>query len=357
MLRSGRTPGRTPTRMARAKTPLSAATTVSTGLTPRRDFDLPSFSETCEGLLSDFGASPLTSDPGLLQGIMALDTTSTLGMDESFMPFMNAGPGAADSLRSFSGSGLSPIMANKQMSPKGAYMAHAPHHMRANGSVGGGAGADIAGIGGRGRTGLTPPRGSYSNPSPYHLRSTTSPQGYAKMQDFGITPGLMFNMRQPEASSKRQLIADHHHHHHPAMPTRTSPRKRIAMDLKSAMGDKIGPQKKRKDKKSESHKDRRTTSAPKRGEYRCGKCGFFPKKEKHSCEAEKLRRERGGGGAGGGGGGAMANGSVGCVPMGLAPNTMSQQQMPGEMGNNAAAGTAAPVDPMMTYLNVPQPTW
>jgi hypothetical protein len=33
-----------------------------------------------------------------------------------------------------------------------------------------------------------------------------------------------------------------------------------------------------------------TTSAPKRGEYRCGKCGFFPKKQKHTCATDKQKK-------------------------------------------------------------------
>lgn len=33
----------------------------------------------------------------------------------------------------------------------------------------------------------------------------------------------------------------------------------------------------------------KTQSAPKRGEYRCGKCGFFPKKSKHDCTQERRR--------------------------------------------------------------------
>ena len=39
-------------------------------------------------------------------------------------------------------------------------------------------------------------------------------------------------------------------------------------------------------------KDRKTptTAAPKRGEYRCGKCGFFPKKQKHTCAADKQKK-------------------------------------------------------------------
>jgi hypothetical protein len=33
-----------------------------------------------------------------------------------------------------------------------------------------------------------------------------------------------------------------------------------------------------------------TAAAPKRGEYRCGKCGFFPKKQKHNCAPDKQKK-------------------------------------------------------------------
>ena len=36
-----------------------------------------------------------------------------------------------------------------------------------------------------------------------------------------------------------------------------------------------------------------TSSAPKRGEYRCGKCGFFPKKQKHNCAPDKQKKTAG----------------------------------------------------------------
>lgn len=52
------------------------------------------------------------------------------------------------------------------------------------------------------------------------------------------------------------------------------------------------------DKKDKTKKDRKTYSTagrPRvRGEYKCGKCGFMPKKAKHDCEAERSKRlERG----------------------------------------------------------------
>jgi len=45
-------------------------------------------------------------------------------------------------------------------------------------------------------------------------------------------------------------------------------------------------------KKKKRAKDKLTTLggvAPKRGEYKCGKCGFFPKKSKHDCD-ERVKR-------------------------------------------------------------------
>lgn len=42
--------------------------------------------------------------------------------------------------------------------------------------------------------------------------------------------------------------------------------------------------------KKKEKRDKRTAAAPKRGEYKCGKCGFFPKKEKHNCDLERQKR-------------------------------------------------------------------
>mmetsp|Transcript_34396 Transcript_34396/g.103704 ORF Transcript_34396/g.103704 Transcript_34396/m.103704 type:complete len:325 (-) Transcript_34396:219-1193(-) len=51
---------------------------------------------------------------------------------------------------------------------------------------------------------------------------------------------------------------------------------------------------KRKDKKD--RKTYSTTNRPRvRGEYKCGKCGFYPKKEKHDCLKEIARKSREGG--------------------------------------------------------------
>ena len=36
---------------------------------------------------------------------------------------------------------------------------------------------------------------------------------------------------------------------------------------------------------------KKAASNAKRGEYRCGKCGFFPKKTKHNCTTERTRRQ------------------------------------------------------------------
>ena len=40
---------------------------------------------------------------------------------------------------------------------------------------------------------------------------------------------------------------------------------------------------------SQGKKARRGASGPKRGEYKCGKCGHFPKKEKHNCHEVSLQ--------------------------------------------------------------------
>ena len=44
----------------------------------------------------------------------------------------------------------------------------------------------------------------------------------------------------------------------------------------------------KKVKKKKSTLDHRSTTAPKRGEYKCGKCGYFPKKAKHNCDEERV---------------------------------------------------------------------
>jgi len=150
----------------------------------------------------------------------------------------------------------------------------------------------------------------------------------------------MHNKNQPaQASSKRQLLADVDHTT-PAGP-RTSPRKRMSLDgnlggtpsqsdsSPAASDAPTSSQKKKKERKE--RKDRRTTSAPKRGEYRCGKCGFFPKKAKHSCIMEKQKRAPGG------------------------PSLAGPVE--GNIDNGVHIKHIAPTDPMLSYLNVPHPHW
>lgn len=42
---------------------------------------------------------------------------------------------------------------------------------------------------------------------------------------------------------------------------------------------------------SQSQGQKKAPSSSKRGEYRCGKCGYFPKKTKHNCNTERARRQ------------------------------------------------------------------
>eukprot|EP00730_Choanoeca_flexa_P008683 TRINITY_DN12520_c0_g5_i1.p1 TRINITY_DN12520_c0_g5~~TRINITY_DN12520_c0_g5_i1.p1 ORF type:complete len:373 (+),score=38.08 TRINITY_DN12520_c0_g5_i1:158-1276(+) len=45
---------------------------------------------------------------------------------------------------------------------------------------------------------------------------------------------------------------------------------------------------------SHAQAPRKAASSSKRGEYRCGRCGFFPKKTKHNCNLERARRQAAG---------------------------------------------------------------
>ncbi len=57
--------------------------------------------------------------------------------------------------------------------------------------------------------------------------------------------------------------------------------------------DQKRPRKDKRDKKAAAAAAAaagQANMAPRRGEYRCGKCGFFPKKQKHNCSSEKQKR-------------------------------------------------------------------
>ena len=61
----------------------------------------------------------------------------------------------------------------------------------------------------------------------------------------------------------------------------------LGCDLDDPQGSGVASKRARKEKRE---KKTPTSTAPKRGEYRCGKCGFFPKKQKHNCASEKQKR-------------------------------------------------------------------
>ena len=60
---------------------------------------------------------------------------------------------------------------------------------------------------------------------------------------------------------------------------------------RTVSGGKAPRRRDRRDRRGE--KKPKSASAPKRGEYRCGKCGFFPKKTKHDCAREAARMSLG----------------------------------------------------------------
>lgn len=82
-----------------------------------------------------------------------------------------------------------------------------------------------------------------------------------------------------------------------AMPLTSDKRPNTAAVAKktSVRAIKSSTAKKNKDRpslvKSSSSTEKRNGNAPKRGEYKCGKCGYFPKKEKHDCATEKAKRD------------------------------------------------------------------
>eukprot|EP00051_Salpingoeca_urceolata_P017059 m.229898 g.229898 ORF g.229898 m.229898 type:complete len:454 (+) comp18853_c0_seq3:493-1854(+) len=203
----------------------------------------------------------------------------------------------------FTGAGLSPVTSGKLMSP----------------------GIELARL--RRPSGYTPqlargqpsPRlGPFPSPRPstYHLRSASqSPAAglTAKHPDvtpFGLVDGGFVSdayFDKPHSSAKRPLLTE------AQLQLFTSPgpgHKKTGYDGERTGGKSGSSTKKpRRDKKDKA--DRRTATAPKRGEYRCGKCGFFPKKAKHNCSVEKAKRQAAGAAAASAAGGVP--GAVGAA--------------------------------------------
>lgn len=130
-----------------------------------------------------------------------------------------------------------------------------------------------------GQTSMTPNYMAFSiSPSPFKLPFTA---------DMGMMSPRDIWMRQAapqhHSHAKRPLLPPHESDHAMCMTT-PSPLKISDMSPGADMSvNKQGRIKKEKRMFKKERKNHITISAPKRGEYRCGKCGHFPKKAKHVC--------------------------------------------------------------------------
>eukprot|EP00049_Salpingoeca_infusionum_P005194 m.89198 g.89198 ORF g.89198 m.89198 type:complete len:445 (+) comp12884_c0_seq5:262-1596(+) len=133
----------------------------------------------------------------------------------------------------------------------------------------------------------------FDQPSPYTLRTHGSPMaGYASHgPESAIADTLLIGSGPTSKTSKRALMMDEA----PTSQLASIPRVVSIPAPASNQPPSEEEQRPRKAPKDKSaKKDKRTSSAPKRGEYKCGKCGFFPKKAKHDCTLERARRSNGG---------------------------------------------------------------
>lgn len=98
-------------------------------------------------------------------------------------------------------------------------------------------------------------------------------------------------------------------------------------------------------KKDKKLRDKRTAAAPKRGEYKCGKCGYFPKKEKHNCDSERQKRIASGTFPDP----KLAKDAKNAHLMGSGPFMHPMAGGPGGYGMGMGMG-----DPMLGYMHMPQ---
>lgn len=101
-----------------------------------------------------------------------------------------------------------------------------------------------------------------------------------------------------------------------------------------------GDPRNKREKKMTAHSHAKKGSASKRGEYKCGKCGFYPKKQKHNCDEEKRRRQSDGRNK------SLPKAAAGPLPM---PNLATANQVQNALLNPVSTPKIAlGGDPMMT---------
>lgn len=122
------------------------------------------------------------------------------------------------------------------------------------------------------------------SPSPFKLPADMTGLSSPSHDNAWLRQAAVHPPRQSHA--KRPLLPQEDAHA-PLSASTPSPVSKFSPDSRSMKKEKRIFQQAIDRKEKKERKDRRTTTAPKRGEYRCGKCGHFPKKDKHVCNKER----------------------------------------------------------------------
>eukprot|EP00050_Salpingoeca_kvevrii_P006677 m.290870 g.290870 ORF g.290870 m.290870 type:complete len:314 (+) comp12373_c0_seq1:145-1086(+) len=252
-------------RPATPRTPKHQLLRAPTGRTPRRspriakmsprmdDVSLmDAFSETYPSIFENFEDLVSSASPMFMEGLLNVGDNDFASQNyfASMSPVMSHLM-SGDALMNHPFAGSSPGLARRILSPGDSHrrmpfgsQRGSPHlHLAATGS------------------------------SPYCLRSLTSPgrTGMTPKTYFADLPDAMYHKPTTSSTVKRDLS-----------DAMFAPVKRPATPVEDSKSKKV---------KKEKKPPRKTATASKRGEYRCGKCGFFPKKSKHNCQLEKAKRQ------------------------------------------------------------------
>eukprot|EP00041_Stephanoeca_diplocostata_P004741 m.49547 g.49547 ORF g.49547 m.49547 type:complete len:347 (-) comp15330_c0_seq1:437-1477(-) len=123
---------------------------------------------------------------------------------------------------------------------------------------------------------------------PLLQQTPSAPKSDDLLDDLIPLPDKTPNMKQSKSSRDKRESRD----------AKSLPRVATQRDV-FAVGDfNVGNTQPRSAAEGERKKDRKvysTAGRPRqRGEYKCGKCGFYPKKEKHDCDEERQKLEKAG---------------------------------------------------------------